>query len=101
MAPVSTPVGDAARSNRTASIAARGTISPLTDHVDPAVGSFWRLPRVGWVYVAVVTTLAAVSTFSDALSAYAVLLIATLPTGLATKVANLMMGLPYRWVTPS
>lgn len=66
-------------------------ISPLQTNPGPAWRRPWRLPRLGWAYVVVVTTLAALSTFSSSVSPYLVLLALTLPTGPAAQLANLVL----------
>jgi hypothetical protein len=47
--------------------------TPLAANPDPASGSPWGLPRLGWAYAAVVTTLAALATFTGATTAYLIL----------------------------
>ena len=67
------------------------TTPPLV-HPPPDDVWSWRLPRAGWAYVAVVTVLAAVSFFSEALPAYVVLLVITLPVGVAAQLGTVMLG---------
>ena len=67
------------------------TTPPLV-HPPPGDVWSWRLPRWGWAYVAVVTVLAAVSFFSEALPVYGVLLVITLPVGVAAQLGTLMLG---------
>src|SRR3954454_8597014 len=54
-------------------------------------GLSWRLPRPGWIYVLAVAALATVSAFTASLTAYLILLVVTLPSGVAAQIANLTL----------
>src|SRR3954447_22365243 len=54
-------------------------------------GFSWRLSRLGWIYVLAVASLATVSAITASLTAYLILLVVTLPSGVAAQIANLTL----------
>jgi hypothetical protein len=54
-------------------------------------GWSWRLPAPGWIYVLAVAALATVSAATASLTAYLILLVVTLPSGVVAQIANLTL----------
>lgn len=50
-----------------------------------------RLPREGWIYVLAVAALATISAVTASLTAYLILLVVTLPSGVAAQITNLTL----------